>query len=188
MIQEWGCRDADRFLLRQLRRRMTFTETLAAGKTFIEEAEGEGVHEHVVEDKANGTAVIDTLKTSIPGMIPWSPGTDSKEARARAASPTVESRNVYLPALADWLPDYLSEMKAFPNGQHDDQVDGTTMMILRTRSAGATTAHVPNATVNRAGRGGLSVVRTGLTGARPAGGARAPGRSGYAGTRLGRPR
>lgn len=143
--QEWGVRGADRYLLRQVRRRMTFTETLAEMRLFID---GSNVFEHIVEDKANGTAVIDVLRTSIPGMIPVNP-TDSKEARARAVTPEVESGNVYLPALELWLPDYLSEMKAFPNGTHDDQVDATTQALMRTRGVGNVVTLVPQATINR---------------------------------------
>jgi predicted phage terminase large subunit-like protein len=161
VIQEWGCRAADRYLLRQLRKRMTFTETLVEGRLFIETAEGDGVHEHIVEDKANGTAVIDVLKSEIPGMIPFNPGQDSKEARARAVSPQVEAGNVYLPALAAWLPDYLSEMKAFPNGSHDDQVDGTTQALLRTRVVGNVIPFVPQGHISRgyqARRGGTGTV------------------------------
>ena len=207
VIQEWGCRGADRYLLRQVRRRMTFTETLAAGKDFVlgpvlrylEDGEApledetvynetvsgvtmraargphSGVHEHAVEDKANGTAVLDVLRSEVPGMVPWSPGQDSKEARARAASPQVEAGNVYLPALADWLPDYLSEMKAFPNATHDDQVDATVMALLRVRGGGGVTTLVPTGQVTRGfQRGGLSAVRPGV---------RAPARTGFGGTR-----
>jgi predicted phage terminase large subunit-like protein len=194
VLQEWGCRGAERYLLRQVRQRMTFTETVEALRDFVfgpvlraledgeeyEAAAGEtvrterhagadarvvrgphcGYHEHAVEDKANGSAVLDVLQAEVPGLVPWSPGQDGKEVRARAVSPQIEAGQVFLPALADWLPDYLGEMKAFPNGTHDDQVDGTTMALLRTRSSGPTTAHVPQATITRGyaspGRGGPS--------------------------------
>jgi predicted phage terminase large subunit-like protein len=180
---EWGVRGADRYLLRLVRRRMTFTATVAEMKDFImgpvvdhpdperasdlpegyavREEHGawvvrgphSGVHEHVVEDKANGTAVIDTLRQEVPGMIPWSPGQDSKEGRARAVSPTVEAGNVYLPALAEWLPDYLGEMRSFPNGTNDDQVDMTSMALLRLRDGGGVVTLVPSGGVSRQAAG-----------------------------------
>jgi predicted phage terminase large subunit-like protein len=151
--QLWAAAGPDRYLLKQVRRRMTFTETLVEMRTFIATAaswtpEGEGVHEHIVEDKANGTAVIDVLRAEIPGMVPVNP-TESKEARARAVSPVVESRNVHLPAVWDGLPDFLSEHKTFPNSMHDDQVDCTTQALRRMRGTSATVAHVPTATVQR---------------------------------------
>jgi predicted phage terminase large subunit-like protein len=150
--QLWGAKDADRYLLRQVRRRMTFTETISEMQSFIaacaEWNGGEEVTEHIVEDKANGTAVIDTLRSTIPGMVPVNP-TESKEARARAVSPIVEARNVKLPAAWDGLPDFLSEHKSFPNAAHDDQVDCTTQALRRMRGSSATVAHTPQATVTR---------------------------------------
>jgi len=192
--QEWGLRGASRYLLRQVRRRMTFTETLAEMRDFIlgpvtrvlgpddalgpgeaaylERVDGaearvargphSGAHAHVVEDKANGTAVLDVLRQEIPGMVPYSPGTNSKEARARAASPQIESGQVYLPALAEWLPDYLSEFRAFPSGAHDDQVDCTVQLLLRERDGGGVQVQsTAGAQVSRPslGRGGAQVGR-----------------------------
>jgi predicted phage terminase large subunit-like protein len=107
-----------------------------------------GVYEHIVEDKANGTAVIDVLREEIPGMIPVNP-TNSKEARARAVTPEIESGNVYLPADAHWLPDFLSEMKAFNNGTHDDQVDAMTQALTRLRGGGNVIILQPQAVVSR---------------------------------------
>jgi hypothetical protein len=81
----------------------------------------------------------------------------------------------------------VAELAGFPNAANDDQVDGTSMALLRLRSSGATTVHSPaGATVSRAGRGGAGGARTGLTSARPAGARPTLGRSGFAGTR--RPR
>jgi hypothetical protein len=57
----------------------------------------------LVEDKANGTAVISTLKSKIPGLIPVNP-TDSKYGRATAVSPFIEAGNVFLPADSIALP------------------------------------------------------------------------------------
>jgi predicted phage terminase large subunit-like protein len=172
--QLWGAAGPDRYLLHQVRARMSFTDTLTAMRAFISEAPahtgGQAVYEHVVEDKANGSAVIDVMRTEVEGVVPWSPGQDSKEARARAVSPTVESHNVYLPALAPWLPDYLGEMRAFPNGKNDDQVDGTSMALLRLRGQGNVVALVPGGRVNRPRPGaGPPPVRRALRGAPAAG-------------------
>ena len=48
----------------------------------------------LVEDKANGPAIIDTLKDKITGLIPVNPGTNSKEYRAHAVSYLFEAGNV----------------------------------------------------------------------------------------------
>jgi len=143
--QEWGVVGANRYLLRQIRGRWSFTETIKQMKAFIHNS---GVYEHIVEDKANGTAVIDVLREEIPGMIPINP-TNSKEARARAVTPEIESGNVYLPAEAHWLPDFLSETKAFNNGTHDDQVDAMTQALTRLRGGGNVIVMNPQGVVTR---------------------------------------
>jgi predicted phage terminase large subunit-like protein len=159
--QLWGVHGSNRYLLRQVRKRMSFTETLHEVKQFIAtcvEWVPDGVHEHLVEDKANGTAVIDTLKEQIPGMIPINP-TDSKEARARAVAPTVEAGNAVIPANAEWVQDFLNEHKGFPNGAHDDQVDTTTQALRRLQGTGPTTIMSPT---------GHSVTKAAYTGGRQA--------------------
>lgn len=128
--QRWGVRGADRYLVDQVRGRWTFTETLEQMRRFCD-----GVHEHVVEDKANGTAVIDVLSREIPGMVGVSP-TNSKEARAQSVTPEVESGNVWLPKVSPvrpWVDDLLTELQQFPSGQHDDQVDALTQALMRLR-------------------------------------------------------
>lgn len=124
--QRWGVYGPDRYLLDQVRGRWSFTETLDQMRKF-NKLSG---HEHFVEDKANGPAVIDTLKQEISGVIPVNP-TNSKEARARAVTPQVESGNVYLPRKAWWLNELLMELQSFPTGMHDDQVDALTQALSR---------------------------------------------------------
>jgi predicted phage terminase large subunit-like protein len=77
----------------------------------------------LVEDKANGTAVIATLKHEITGLIEVNPE-GGKQARAAAVSPQIEAGNVYLPhpSLYPWVPDYIAEWGMFPKGANDDMV------------------------------------------------------------------
>ena len=86
----------------------------------------------LIEDKANGSAVIQMLQNEIPGLLPVNPG-GGKVARAQAVSPFVEAGNVYLPhpSFAPWVNDFIEECVAFPNGAHDDQVDAMTQALLR---------------------------------------------------------
>ena len=84
----------------------------------------------LVEEKANGAAVIQVLRHEIPGLIPICP-TESKEARAQAVSSIVESGNVYLPAFAPWRDIALYELSVFPNGVNDDIVDALTQALNR---------------------------------------------------------
>lgn len=91
----------------------------------------------LVEDKANGPAVIQELKHDVAGLIEVQPD-GGKIARAHAASPMVESGNIYLPhpSIAPWVEDLIEETAAFPNGRYDDQVDALTQALNRLRSSG----------------------------------------------------
>lgn len=154
--QRWAQKAANKFLMYQERARMTFTETLGKMRQWGDHSGpipfSNKVHERLVEDKANGTAVIDTLKDEIPGLIPINPS-DSKEARARSVTPDVEAGNVVIPLPAqpghEWVVDYVSEMRDFPSGAHDDQVDSTTQALSRMRTPQKSSVTNPNKTGRR---------------------------------------
>ena len=93
----------------------------------------------LVEDAANGPAVINVLERSIPGLIAVKPQ-GGKQARAQAASPSVEAGNVWLPdpyvrghLLPEraWVLDFIDQCCAFPRGAHDDDVDAFTQLVAR---------------------------------------------------------
>lgn len=128
--QVWGRKGADKYLLDQVRERMDFPATIQAVRTLS--AKWPQAHAKLIEDKANGPAVISTLKREISGLIPVEPQ-GSKEARANAVSPQIEAGNVYLPdpSIAPWIHDFIEECAAFPTGAHDDQVDAMTQALLR---------------------------------------------------------
>lgn len=138
--QRWVRTGADRFLVGQVRRRMTFSETLEAMRTWAEPDSVGGTGEHVarrvVEEAANGAAIIDTLQREIAGMKAVK-ATASKEARARAVTPEIESGNVYLPHPTEpgyeWVQDLLDEVQLFPSGKHDDQVDALSQGLSEIR-------------------------------------------------------
>ena len=93
----------------------------------------------LIEDKANGPAVLDALKTKVSGMIAVEPQ-GSKYARAVAASGDIEAGNVFLPdpeafpADRWWVDQLIEEWAIFPNGPNDDGVDGSGQAINYTRS------------------------------------------------------
>jgi predicted phage terminase large subunit-like protein len=128
--QVWGRRGARAYLLDQVRGRWGFVETCARLRELS--ARWPQVAAKVVEDKANGTAVINALASTVPGLIPVEPH-GSKTARAAAVSPFVEAGQIYLPApeLAPWVGDLIEECSAFPRAQHDDQVDALSQALNR---------------------------------------------------------
>lgn len=82
----------------------------------------------LVEDKANGTGIIDELKWEIPIIYPHLPQ-GSKEQRLRAISHLFHGGRVIVPADAPWLATYKAELSRFPKYGTDDQVDSTTQAI-----------------------------------------------------------
>ncbi|MEU1371992.1 phage terminase large subunit, partial [Streptomyces sp. NPDC005803] len=127
--QVWARKGANVYLLDQVRKRLTFTDTLAAFQAMVKR--WPQATAKLVEDKANGTAVINTLKSKIPGIIAITP-TESKYARANAGAPIIEAGNAFLPATEIALFDteeLVDEAAAFPNATHDDQVDATSQAL-----------------------------------------------------------
>jgi predicted phage terminase large subunit-like protein len=137
--QVWGKAGANSYLLDQIRKRMSFTATLKAVIALKEK--WSNAWEILIEDKANGPAVIDTLKTQVPGILPIEPD-GSKLARAHAVTSYWEALNIWLPHpdIAPWIgrldgshptDSFLGELTAFPAAAHDDQVDSMTQALRR---------------------------------------------------------
>jgi predicted phage terminase large subunit-like protein len=131
--QVWGVRGAECYLLDRLRDRLDFPSSINAIRALS--AKWPQATAKVVEDKANGPALIATLKGEVPGIVSFLPE-GSKEARAHAVTPMIEAGNVYLPdpSIAPWVHDFVEECAAFPTGAHDDQVDAMTQALLRARA------------------------------------------------------
>lgn len=128
--QVWGRRGADVYLLDQVRDRLDFPATCRAVEALT--SKWPQAHAKLVEDKANGPAVIAQLRSSVSGLVAITPK-DSKYARASAVAPFVEAGNVHLPdaRIAPWAGDFVIEMQSFPNSAHDDQVDAATQALQR---------------------------------------------------------
>lgn len=127
--QIWGKKKGCFYLLDQVRGRMDFVKTRRA---FIDLAEKwPNVIRKLVEDKANGPAIISALKETVSGITPVTPK-ESKEARASSITPLFEAGNVFLPP-PDFYPwvkkELVPEMLSFPAGAHDDQCFAAGTMI-----------------------------------------------------------
>ncbi|HVN21113.1 MAG TPA: phage terminase large subunit [Dongiaceae bacterium] len=138
----WATKRADRFLMDQVRERLGFPETLDAVERISKKWPKARLK--LVEDKANGPAVIQSLRHKVPGLVAVNPA-GGKIARAQACSPEVESGNVYLPhpAIAPWVEGFIAECSSFPNGAHDDQVDQMTQALLRLGAPPLTKSTLP---------------------------------------------
>lgn len=177
--QRWARLGPRRFLVAQQRGRWSFTQSLdrmlawaglpPSSKPGAGPVAGPGlgsafVHRRLVEDAANGPAIIDTVRNHLSGVHPVRARV-SKVERARAVTPEVESGHVYLPHPADegngWVTALLSELRNFPNDAHDDQVDSLTQALLDLRTQGVGSVTVPRRTVTRQSIG--SAARSSMT-------------------------
>lgn len=128
--QVWGRKGGNFYLLDQSRGRWSFVETqrhMMALSTRWKEA-----RDKLVEEAANGSAIISSLHDVLPGIIPTS-AKNSKAARLAAVSGMIESGNVYIPdnSIADWADDFVEEVCGFPYAMNDDQVDAMTQALNR---------------------------------------------------------
>ena len=124
-LQVWLGIGSKEYLIDQVHGQKSFSETLAATVSLLKKWPKIG--SVLIEDAANGPAILDMLKSSVPGLIPRPTG-GGKEARAHAVAPRFEAGDVILPhpTLAPWVSDLVSELISFPRAKHDDQVDALT--------------------------------------------------------------
>lgn len=93
----------------------------------------------LIEDKANGTALIDTLKKQIPGLVPIDPQ-GSKVSRAHACTIEMQTGFFLTPADEDehpYMPFLRDQFTNFPLGRHDDAVDAVTQCLNWLRMNGS---------------------------------------------------
>lgn len=122
----WGEADNGYYLLDLWRGKVEFPELKRISEALYDKDRPDAV---LVEDAASGQSLIQELQrdTKIP-VLPIKVDS-SKMARTYAATPIIEAGRVFLPKNAPWLYDYIEEMSAFPNAEHDDQVDSTTQAL-----------------------------------------------------------
>lgn len=88
----------------------------------------------LIEDKASGQSLLQDLRreTSLPviGILP----VQDKLSRVAHISPIIEAGQVALPKWASWLDDFEQEVRQFPTGAHDDQIDALSQYLNWMRS------------------------------------------------------
>jgi predicted phage terminase large subunit-like protein len=127
-IQVWGKTGPNMYLIDNMKARLNFPATLQAIRNMVAKHPDCGAK--LVEDKANGPAIISMLINEIGGMVPVNPQ-GGKVARVNAVSPYIESKNVFLPRGVEWVHDFVEECSSFPKGKNDDQVDAMSQALNR---------------------------------------------------------
>ena len=108
---------------------MTFTESVSAVRRLS--GKWPKARAKVIENKANGPAIVDLLKKEIPGMVEFNPR-GSKEERAISVTPYFEAGNLWFPdpREAPWVNDLIRDLLIFPKGVFKDTVDALVQGIL----------------------------------------------------------
>jgi predicted phage terminase large subunit-like protein len=138
----WQKHEGRCYLIDMVRGRWEFTETIHHMDTAFDRYPQAKVH--LIEKAASGAAAISTLRKKFTGVIAVPPE-GSKEVRANAVAPMVESKAVSLPQDRDWVGEVLAEVNSFPKGVHDDIVDSLTQALKRMQDPHTATLYTPNA-------------------------------------------
>lgn len=128
-IGVWGKKGGRIYLVDMINEHLSFSQTVR--KIRVLSAKHQKVKGVLIEEAANGSAIISTLqKQSVMGVVAVHPD-NSKEARVQDCSFYIEAGNVYLPRDKNFTWELIDQFAVFPNGKHDDIVDMSTMAIRR---------------------------------------------------------
>lgn len=110
------------YVLDEVNRRMDFPSTLRALEDLQERWPMAGV---LIEAKANGQALVDTLRERVGSIIEFHPGNTNKVSRAHSATHRLEAGDVIFPrpVYAPWLSEFVEDFAGFGVRRHDDRVD-----------------------------------------------------------------
>lgn len=118
----WAKKRDQVFLLARTFARLNFPDSCEA--VLLMSAQYPGAYVKLIEDKANGPAIYQSLRSKVFGLSlqPVGGKHGSKLARAHAVSPLLHERRAWLPSpvLAPWVVEFVDYMDAFPAKPNDD--------------------------------------------------------------------
>ena len=124
------------YLIDCLEKRMAFKKSVEYVRNL--EAYYPGIIQ-IIEDKANGSPILEQLQDEVAGLQPFQPGTDSKATRLDSASyymnniifvRTVFDKFTHTYKLSKALENLKDRLLNFPFVEHDDITDAFSMLIL----------------------------------------------------------
>ena len=145
-IELWGLRQNHCYLYKLINKRMGFVETCKKIRQLVKEFPG--IDELIIEDKANGSAIIDSLRymDDMPPIVGVTP-MGGKYSRAQAVSPFVATECCHIPndftdaesADIEWDGNeklspqgrFVAQHSRFPFMKNDDMVDATSQALSR---------------------------------------------------------
>lgn len=119
------------YLLEVIKSKMDFQKARAQMKFLASKYQGAVT---LVEESANGHALLQTLKNEIPNLIGMKVS-DSKESRIMSIAPTIEAGQLLFPNpnSDSVIDECLNELVTFPKGRHDDFCDSLAQGLIRMR-------------------------------------------------------
>ncbi len=126
----FGWNDERWVVLDVVRRKMKFDALKTEAIRQFEKWRPERV---VVEESANGSAMVADLRNAGHREFRLLPPKGSKEERFNVAVSFIENGRIALLPQEDYFQDLRRELLAFPEGRHDDQVDALSLFVRRIR-------------------------------------------------------
>ena len=122
VLQCWGKCEGGIYLIDQIRGKWAFHDLKKRSVAFYQKHMPRFFY---VENKQSGIALYQELKREYMIPVKKLQAAKDKITRANDASPWVEAGMVYLPSkhICPWVEDLREEVKSFPVGKNDDQVD-----------------------------------------------------------------
>lgn len=109
---------------------------------------GGAIGRNLIEDKANGSALIEDMSPVVPNIVAFEPGKISKELRFELVAPTVSAMRLHFPAKGaiitrngekiheidtDFVDEMIEEFASIPTAKFDDQADTFAQWDLHNR-------------------------------------------------------
>ncbi len=132
--QVWGRYRLENYLLQEVRGRWDFPTALTQMKML--RVQWPKTTRILIEDTANGPAIISTMKTEVAGVTPVTPE-GSKVARAKAITSVYETGHVWYPDPLspgnEWVADHVQELTRFTGASSKvlftDRVDAASQAL-----------------------------------------------------------
>ena len=119
-----GVKGPDRYILKVVNAHLDVPATAKEAKAQRAEFKASTL---LVEDKANGPAVIKQLRQEVPGVVEIEPE-GGKVARMFACCGEWQAGNWHVDRTAAWSEPFVSQICNFPNAAHDDMADMMTQV------------------------------------------------------------
>lgn len=128
VVMLWWVWEGRYYLSYIWRRKVEYPELRRSMMSLVDQLQPDTI---LIEDKGAGTGLIQEFR-DLEGFYPvvgYDPGGNDKETRMRIQSAKIEQGLVLLPPEAPWLTAFLDEVRRFPNGVHDDQIDAMSQFL-----------------------------------------------------------